>query len=321
MRLPVFLLTLSLGLAAALPARAETFPTRPVHIVVLNVAGSPPDQLARRIGTRLADAWKTPVVIDNRAGAGGIVAADAVAKAAPDGHMLLLGADGPITILPSLGVVLPYDARRDLAPVAALGDTGFVLVTHPKTGFRTLADFVRAARAQPGRLNYASGGNGSPQHLAGELLKQNAGIFVTHIPYRAGPAGLQDVIAGRVDAMFIAVGAALPQIQAGRLVALATGGEKRHPLLPQVPTVAETYPGFQAGTWFGLFAPAGTPPATLAAIESETLRTLADPALRSELAAQGIDVTALPAAQLRERIETESRRLAELVKGAGIRPD
>lgn len=153
-----------------------------------------------------------------------------------------MGADGPITILPNLQASLPYDARRDLLPVVSLGQIDFVLVANPKTGYRSVADFVRAAKAQPGRINYASAGNGSPQQLGMELFKQKAGIYVTHIPYRGGPLGMQDVIAGQVDVMLIAVGPALPHIRSGRLVALGTGGEKRHPLLPEVPTLGESYP-------------------------------------------------------------------------------
>ncbi|MDQ8015615.1 MAG: tripartite tricarboxylate transporter substrate-binding protein [Bordetella sp.] len=320
MRKRSFLLS-SLCLLAATAAQAQTFPNGPVRLIVLNVAGSPPDLLARRLGAKLAAEWKSPVVVENRPGAGGAIAADAVAKAAPDGRTLLVGADGPITILPALGATLPYDAQRDLAPVAALGETDFVLVTHPGTGWRTLADFVRAAKARPGQLNYASGGNGSPQQLAAELLKQRAGLYVTHIPYRAAPAGLQDVLAGRIDAMFIAVGAALPQIQAGRLVPLASGGARRHPLLPNTPALAESYPDLRAGTWFGLFAPAATPPATLRLIEAASTQALADPALRAEFAAQGVDITGEPGASLRTRVHSESARFAALARATGIRPD
>lgn len=309
---------------AAGSARAQTaaWPARPVHITVANTPGSAPDVLARYMAPRLSDAWKQPVVIDNRAGAAGIVAAEALAKAGPDGYSLLVGADGPITILPNLQPgSLSYDARRDLVPVVSLGEIDFVLVANPKTGFRTLADFVKAAHAQPGRYNYASAGNGSPQQFSMELLKQKAGIYVTHIPYRGGPQGLSDVVAGQVDVMFIAIGPALPQIRSGRLVALAATGAQRHPLLPEVPTVAETYQGFRAGTWFGLFAPAGTPQPVIDAIAAEAGRAVRTPAARTDLAAQGIAATGYPQQQFQQLVAAEYDKVAQLVKLAGIKGD
>ncbi|PIF28699.1 tripartite-type tricarboxylate transporter receptor subunit TctC [Acidovorax sp. 56] len=321
--LPHPFLSLCLLASAALAplAHADSYPNKPVRVVVHNTPGSALDIVARRVGARLADQWGQPVVVDNRAGAGGVIATDAVAKAAPDGYTLLAGADGPITILPTLAASLPYDPRRDLVPVVSLGETDFLLVAHPKTGFKTVADFVRAAKTRPGQYNYASAGNGSPQHFAAELLKQQAGIYVTHIPYRGGPVGLADVVAGQVDVMFIAVGPALAHVQAGRLVALASGGEARHPLLPHVPTLSETYPGLRAGTWFGLFAPAATPPGVLEALGAEVAKVLADPRVRSDLAAQGIRATGYPQGRFTAFVSQESGKYATLVKSAGIRAE
>lgn len=318
---PFLSLCLLASAALAPLAHAESYPNKPVRVVVHNTPGSALDIVARRVGARLADQWGQPVVVDNRAGAGGVIAADAVAKAAPDGYTLLAGADGPITILPTLAASLPYDPRRDLVPVVSLGETDFLLVAHPKTGFKTVADFVRAAKTRPGQYNYASAGNGSPQHFAAELLKQQAGIYVTHIPYRGGPVGLADVVAGQVDVMFIAVGPALAHVQAGRLVALASGGEARHPLLPHVPTLSETYPGLRAGTWFGLFAPAATPPGVLEALGAEVAKVLADPRVRSDLAAQGIRATGYPQGRFTAFVSQESGKYATLVKSAGIRAE
>ena len=312
-------LFLCLGsLVLACSTYADTYPAKPVRVLVPNTPGSSADSIARQVGHRLAEAWQQGVVVENKAGAGGIVAADAVAKSTPDGYTLLLGADGPITILPSMAAPLPYVVKRDLVPVVSLGETDFVLVANPKTGFKNLQDLIAAAKARPGKYNYASAGNGSPQHFGAELLKQAAGIYLTHIPYRGGPLGMADVIAGQVDVMFIAVGPALPHIRAGRLIALASGGEQRHPLLPTVATVAETYTGFRAGTWFGLFAPAGTPPAVLESISAEAGRALADPALRSELAAQGIKTTGYAHVRFQELVGAETRKYAALVKTAGI---
>nr|WP_315431297.1 tripartite tricarboxylate transporter substrate-binding protein [uncultured Albidiferax sp.] len=322
MRLPLALTRFACLMASAgalLGAKADpAYPAKAVHLLVPNTAGSSADSIARQVGQRLATVWKQPVLVENRAGAGGIVAADAVAKATADGHTLLLGADGPITILPNLSVALPYDPKRDLLPVVSLGETDFVLVANPKLGFKTLQDFVQAAKARPGKYNYASAGNGSPQHFAAELFKQAAGVYLTHIPYRGGPLGMSDVIAGQVDVMFIAVGPALAHIQSGRLVALASGGESRLTLLPALPTVAESYAGFRAGTWFGLFAPVGTPVAVVDSISAEAGRVLADPTLRSELAAQGIRVTGYPQVRFQALVGNESRKYAALVKAAGI---
>lgn len=323
-RVPFFRSLVVVVLASAvcvLSAHAQSYPTKPVHLLVSNTPGSTPDVLARYLGTRLTEAWKQPVVVENRGGGGGIVATDAVAKASPDGYTLLVGADGPITILPVLQKNLPYDVQRDLVPVASLGETDFLLVANPKTGFKTLQDFITAARAQPGRYNYASAGNGTALQLSMEQLKQNAGIHVTHIPYRGGPLGMADVIAGQVDVMFIAVTPALPHVRDGRLVALASGGAARHTLLPNVPTVAESYKGFRAGTWFGLFAPANTPQAVVDALGVEADRILANPATRAELAAQGVNTTGYAQTRFRNQVQTESRRYAQLAQQVGIHGD
>ncbi len=307
--------------AQAQQAPAAAYPSKPVHITVANTPGSSPDVLARYLSQRLSEQWKQPVVIDNRAGAAGILAADGLAKAPADGYSLLVGADGPITILPNLQAGLPYDARRDLVPVVSLGQIDFVLVANPKTGFRTVADFVRAAKAQPGRINYASAGNGSPQQLSMELLKQKTGIYVTHIPYRGGPLGMQDVIAGQVDVMFIAVGPALQHIRTGKLVALGTSGEKRHALLPEVQTVAETCAGYRSGTWFGLFAPARTPQPVLDAIAADAGRIVQTPAARADLALQGIEATGFPQRQFQQQVSAEYERYAQIVKATGIKAE
>lgn len=309
------------GTALVGNATAQSYPERPVHLIVHNTPGSAPDVLARFVGHRLAETWGQRVVVDNRTGAAGVLAADALAKAPPDGYNLLVGGDGPVTILPNLQKNLPYDARRDLLPVVPLGQIDFVLVAHPKAGLRSVDDFVRTAKAQPGRLNYASAGNGSALQFAMELLKQRTGVFATHIPYRGGPLGLQDVIAGQVDLMFIAIGPALPHIRSGRLVALATSGEQRNALLPDVPTVAETYPGFRAGTWFGLFAPAGTPQTVLDPLAAEVNRILRSPAARQELAALGIEAASLSQQAFARQVSTEYTRYAQIVKAAGIKAD
>ena len=299
----VALATACVALAAS--AQAVTFPTKAVRLTVHNSPGSAPDVLARYLSQRLAEQWKQPVVVDNRGAAGGIVAADALAKAPPDGHSLLVGGDVPITILPNLQHKLPYDAQRDLVPMASLGHVDFVLVANAKTGFRSLNDFVRAAKAAPGRYSYASAGNGSALQFSMELLKQQAGFFATHIPCRGGPLGLQDVVAGQVEVMFVALGPALPHIRSGRVVA----------------TVGETYRGYRSGTWFGLFAPANTPQPVLDAIAADAARIVQTPAARAELAAQGIDATGTPQQQFQRQVAAEYGRYAQLAKTAGIKAE
>jgi tripartite-type tricarboxylate transporter receptor subunit TctC len=306
-------------LALAATASAQTYPAKPVRLVVHNNPGSALDLIARQVAQRLSEGWNEPVVIDNRPGGGGVVGADAVAKASPDGYTLLAAGEGPITILPALSAKLPYQPARDLLPVVSLAQIDFVLVANPRTGFRSLADLVDAARQHPGKYTFASAGNGSPQQFAAELLKQNAGIFLTHIPYGGGPAGLAGVLAGDVDFMFIAIAPALPHLQSGRLVALGIGGESPHPLLPAVPPIARTYKEFTAGTWLGLFAPAGTPPAVIDKLSSDTARVLADPSLRTQLGGQGIRVTGYTGARLQSVLATEGRRYQTLVRTAGIR--
>lgn len=306
---------------AAVAQQPQAYPTKPVRVVVHNNPGSALDLMARQVGNRLGYALGQTFVVDNKPGSGGIAGTDAVVKAPADGYTLLVAGDGPITILPNLGTPLPYDPKRDLVPVASLGELDFVLVTHPKTGWKTLADFVNAARQHPGRYNYASAGNGSPQHLAAEVLKQVAGIYVTHIPYGGGPAGLAGVLSQDVDVMFIAIAPALQHIQSGKLVALGVGGESADPVLPGVLPVASTYKGFHAGTWIGLFAPVATPQPVLQRLSAETARALADPALRAQLTAQGIRATGYQHAQFQNALEAESRKYAALVKTANIRAD
>jgi len=310
--------TLLAAACVQLPALAQEFPARPVKLIVANGAGSAPDLLARQVGQIVAKDWNQPVVVDNRGAAGGVAAVDAVVKAPPDGYTLLVGGDSAITIMPHVQRHLPYDVKQDLVPVTQLGQSDFVLVAHPHRGFQRLQDLVGYAKAHPGKLNYASSGTGGAQHLAMELFKQKAGIFATHIPYRGGPQGLQDVLGGQVDVMLIAVAPALAQIQAGKLTALAVSGLQRHPLLPQVPTVAETYRGFEAGAWFGLFAPKGTPAAVVQAIARDTDRALKDPALRRSLQQQGITPVGEGQQAFARQIHSDDVRMAQLVQAIGL---
>ena len=325
MNLPRFLSHTALALAAVagvqsmVMAQQPEFPSRPVKLLVANGAGSVPDLLARQVGNQMAKDWKQPIVVENKGAAGGVSAVDAVVKSQADGYTLLVGGDSAITIMPNVQRNLPYDVKQDLVPVTKLGQSEFVLVASPKKGYKNLQDFVAAAKLHPGKINYASSGTGGAQHLAMEQFKQRAGFFATHIPYRGGPQGLQDVIAGQVDVMLIAVAPALPQIQSGKQTALAFSGLKRHPLLPQVPAVAETYKGFEAAAWFGLFAPKGTPEAVVQALAQNTDRALQDPELRRSLVAQGITPVGEGQQVFAKQIRSDDVRVAKLVRDIGLR--
>lgn len=301
-------------LAFGAPARAQGFPTRPLRILVGNSAGSAADTVARAVGLRLAAAWGQSVLVENRLGAGGLLAAEAVAHAPADGYTLLLGQEGALAIAPALQQKLALDPQKDLAAVVGLGASDFVLVAHPRSGLRSVADLVAAARRQPGKLSYASAGNGSLHHLAGEALKAQAGIDLLHVPYKGGPLGLNDVLAGQVDLMFIAPAPSLPHIQAGRLVALASAGTARSTLLPGVATVAETLPGFRASTWYALFAPAGTPEPVVQKINREVGQALQAAELRDGLLAQGIVPLGGPSSQLAELLRGDAQRYAQLAR-------
>lgn len=307
------------ALALPLAALAQDFPERAVRLTVANGPGSATDILSRYVAQQLGEKWGKPVVVENKGSAGGVSGVDGAAKAAPDGYNLLVGGDGAITIMPNLQKNLPYNVQTDIVPVAAIGQVEYVLVAHPKTGFHTLPDFVKAAKAKPGAYNYASGGTGSALHLSMEELKQQAGFYATHIPYRGGPLGLQDVVAGQVDVMFIALGPALPQIRAGNLVALATSGDERHPLLPQVPTIGESYKGYRSVTWFGLFAPAKTPPAVLATIAQDATAVVRSPEAQKYLSAQGITPTGVLQAPFQAQVRSEYARYAKLVQAIGLK--
>ena len=303
------------GALPALPqlsARAASFPTKPVRIVVGNTAGSGADIAVRTVARRLQDLWKQPVLVENRGGAGGLVAAEVVAKSEPDGHTLSLAQEGAITIAPALSGRLPIDPLKDLVPVVLLAETDYVLVANPKTGFRTVADLVKAARARPGAYSYASAGVGSLHHLSFELLKAEEGFFFVHIPYRGGPLGLSDVVGGQVQAMFIAIAPALSHIQTGRLAALATGGAHRNPLLPDVPALAETRPGFRVTSWFSLFAPAGTPSTLIERINRDANETLRTAEVAETLNRQGITPVGGTAGDLAALIRRDVGKYAQL---------
>lgn len=303
--------------AHAAPAPGSDWPSRPIRLIVPYPAGGAADQTARGLATVLGERLKTPIIIDNRPGAGGSIGAAAVAQAPADGYTLLLDATG-FTVNPSL-MSLPFDPVKDLAPLSLLMQVPMLLVVPAQAPWRSLPELVQAARARPGSLSFASAGNGSAQHLAGELFKQRQQLFITHIPYRGGAPALNDLMAGQVDLMFSAMPASGPLVKGGKLRALAVTASARVPSLPALPTVAESgSPGFVAQEWNGLWAPAKTPPEILSRLETEVRAAMASPELQQRLAAQGAQAVGSSRADFSRFLQAESRQWAQVIRTAGI---
>lgn len=311
------------GLAAAQTA----WPAKPVRIVVPFAPGGTTDILARVLAPELSKALGQPFVVDNRAGAGGNIGAEIVAKSPADGHTLLMGTVGTHGINKSLYSRLPYDPQKDFAPITLVAGVPNVMVMNTKRaqelGIASVADFVRYAKANPGRLNMASSGNGTSIHLAGELFKSRNGIFMTHIPYRGSGPAMKDMIGGQMDVMFDNLPSALPHIQSGSLKAFAVTSAVRSAAVPELPTVAEagSLPGFEASSWFGLLAPAGTPADIVNRLQQETAKALALPAVKERLLAQGAIPGGQSPAEFARQIDSELVKWAAVVKASGARVD
>ena len=306
------------GAAAAQPA----YPAKSIRFVVPFPAGGPLDIVARAIGQELNKSWGQPVIIDNRPGAGGNIGADAVAKSAPDGHTILMGAVSTHAINPTLYSKLPYDPIRDFAPVTLVTSVPNVLVVHPSVPARTVKDLVSIAKARPGQLNFASGSTGSAGHLAGELFKAMAGVDMVHIPYKGAAPAVVDLLAGHVSLMFDNMSSALPNIKSGRVRAIAVTTLKRSPMLPALPTISESgLRGFDISTWFGVFAPGGTPPAIVARLNAEIVRALATPEMRERLAALGAEPVGNKPEEFAAFIREEIPKYAKVIKASGAKAD
>ncbi|MCJ0765524.1 tripartite tricarboxylate transporter substrate binding protein [Variovorax terrae] len=303
-------------------ARAQSWPGRPVHIVVPFPPGGSTDLLARRIGEKLAVAWGQPVIVDNRAGAGGTLGADVVAKSAPDGYTLLLGVTGTNAISGALYPKLPYHVEKDFAPVSLVVSSPLVLVRGPGFQAASLQDVVAAARARPGSVSFGSPGNGTSMHLTGEMFKLAAKVSMLHIPYRGSAGALQDLMGGQINTMWGDFLVVWPQIEAGKLVPLAVTSRQRHRMLPSVPTVAESgYPGFEALSWQGLFAPAGTPPAIVEQINREVNKALASPDIQEYFGSRGFALGGSSAAEFRTFVQGEVQKWSRIVKASGAKAD
>jgi tripartite-type tricarboxylate transporter receptor subunit TctC len=310
------LLLIVLGLIAA-PAAAQNFPSRPVRMVVPLAAGGPVDFVARIVAARLTEQLGQQVVVDNRPGAGGSVGADLVARAVPDGHTVLLAANGTLAVAPNL-LKLPYDVQRDLAAVTLVGTSPQILVVHPSVPAKSVKDLVALARARPGTINYASSGQGATSHLASELFRTAARIEIVHVPYKgAGPA-LTELAGGSTQMMITGVSSTLPYLKSGRLRALGVTSPKRIAALPDVPAIAETLPGYEVTTWYGLMTTAGTPGAVLKRLHRETVAAAADPQVSARLASAGVDAETSSPEQFSAMIRSETAKWGKIIKAAGV---
>jgi len=308
-----------IGFALPLTAGAQAnWPTKPIRMVVPFAAGGTTDVVARMVGQKLAVLWGQSVLIDNRGGAGGNVGADMVAKAPNDGYTVLM-ASGSITINPHLYKNMSFDTKKDLQAITNVASGPMLLVVPESSPAKSVKDLIAMAKAQPGRINFGSAGVGSQVHLAGENFADAAGISITHVPYRGEAPAYTDLIGNQVQMMVGNFSAASALLGNGRLRALGITGKQRSPRLPDVPTVAESgLPGFENTGWFGLFAPAGTPPAILAKIQRDTAKVLADPDTRSQLDSLGITAVGNSTAEFIAAMELESARWATVVKNRGL---
>ena len=318
MRIAGFLI----ALFAAAQAVAQTYPEKAVHLIVPFSAGSAVDTLARVPGQKLAELWGQALVVDNRTGANTIIGTEAAAKAAPDGYTLLLTNDAALATNPALYPKLPYAPLRDFAPITLGASIPVVLVAHASQPYASVQELVAYAKANPGKLHYASGGNGSAQHVPMEMFKQIAGIDLVHVPYKGlGPA-FNDVISGQIPIMFAGLSNTPPHIKAGRIRALAIGSARRSSAMPDVPTMQEAgVPGFDYSAWAGVLAPAGTPPAIVQKVNADWARVIAMPEVRDKLVALGFELTPTSPAEFGEMIRREMAKVAKVVKDANIRVD
>lgn len=313
--LAVFTLLFPLG------AMADNFPTRPIHFIVPFAAGGSGDIVARILGQRMTEILRQNVIIENRAGAGGVTGIDGVARAAPDGYTIGLSTTGPLAINVSLMERMPYDPAADFAPIMLLARVPELLVAGPKAKITTLADLITVAKQRPGQISFGSSGTGSLPHLAGELLKRAAGIDLVHVPYRGvGPAA-NDVVAGQIELMFADLPVLLPWVQGGSVKALALASNVRSPMLPDVPTMTELgFPSVDAENWYAIVAPKGTPPDIVSKLYSVLHETVQTPAIASKLAELGLQIVGGPPEDLTALIRADIPRWAEIVRASGASP-
>jgi tripartite-type tricarboxylate transporter receptor subunit TctC len=315
--------TAALGAATllGLPTAHAAFPDKPIKLVVPFAPGGPSDVLGRALGQKISGPLGQPVIIENRPGGGTNIAASQVARSAPDGSTLFLMMVGTQAINQAMYPNLNYDTVRDFAPVGLVASSSLTFVAHPSVQAKSLADVIRLAKAQPEKYGFASSGAGTPLHLGGELLNRSAGIRLLHVPYRGAAPALQDVLGGQIQFAMVGTPSALPHIKGGRLTAIGVTSAQRSPLAPDVPTIAETLPGYEVELVYAIVAPAGTPADVVNRLNAEITKALKEPDLRDSLAAQGFDVRTSTPDELGRYIRAEVAKWAPVVKESGVKPE
>lgn len=303
-------------------ALAQTYPNKAIRLVVPFPPGGPADILSRAIGQKLTEGWGQQVVVDNRAGAGGTIGADITAKATPDGYTLLMGFVGTHAINPSLYSKLPYDNIKSFEPVSLVGTATIILVLHPAVPAKSVGELIALAKSKPGELTFGSPGNGTPQHLGGELFNTMAGVKMTHVPYKGAVPAINDLLGGRVSLIFSSAPPALPHVKTGKLRALAVTSTKRSPVVPDLPTISESgLPGYEVINWYGVLAPAGTHKAIVARLNAEIVKIMNMADVKKRLSAVGIEAFSSTPARFAAFIREETGKWAKVVKFSGARLD
>jgi len=299
-------------------AAGQTYPVRPIRLIVPYPAGGPTDFVGRTVGQKLSQYLGQQVVVDNRPGAGTVIGSELVARAAPDGYTLLFGTGGGTFLAPLMLPKVPYDPHRDFEPVAMLVMSPQVLVVHPSVPANSVGELIALAKAKPGVLNFASVGTGTSPHLGGELFQSLTGTKIVHVPYKGTAPAMTDLISGQVQMMFTSMPTVLAHVKSGKLRLLGTGGTKRSAAIGDTPPIAETVPGFELVTWYGVFAPVRTPEAIVKRLNAEIAKVLADPESRERMTAQGLEPTPMTPDQVRRYTQEETKRWTRLIKAAGI---
>ena len=308
-------------MAVAIPALAQQYPNRPVRVVVPFPPGGGTDVVARLVIHKLAEAMGANFLVDNRGGAGGMIGTEVVARAAPDGYTLGI-VSGSHAINPSLYKKIPFDAVRDFEPVTMLVSGPGVLVVHPSLPARSVKALIQLARSRPGAIEYASAGNGTPPHLAAELFKTMSRVDLFHVPYKGNGPGMTDLLSGRVSLSFPTIPSALPHVRSGRLNALAVTSARRSHAVPEIPTIAESgVPGYEASSWYGVLAPAGTPRAIIERLHKEIVGVLGEATVREKLVARGLDPVGTAPRDFAATIQSEIAKWAKVVRASGARPE
>ena len=303
-------------------AAAQPFPSKPIKIVVPYTPGGTTDIVARLVGQKLSERLGQPVIVDNKPGANGMIGADAVAKAAPDGYTIGIASPGTHAANASLYKTMPYDTVKDFTPVTLAVNAPMLLIAHPSLNVSTVKELIAAAKAKPGEISYASGGSGSSQHLAMEHFKMMSGVQMTHVPYKGSAASYPDLMGGTVKTEIDVLPTALPPVKGGRLKVLATGSAKRLAILPDVPTIAESgVPGYEYNSWYGFVAPAKLPKEILEKLHSEIVRALKQPDVVEKLTSAGVIVVANTPQEFGKFIQAEMDKAAKIIKSANIQPD